>query len=346
MLSNPRNPSKGGADVLFRKNWFAFLLTLGLGMTLVGCGQPSATQVVRQLQSMQSTLTSYKSTAMMTVQVQGATERYFVETWYRAPDQYRIALGNENRDISQIILRNDQGVYIVSPGIKKVIRFQGDWAERQGQLYLYNALLSRIIATSEPSYSLRDKVLSFELGAEAINPSVSVQKIELAQGTYAPVQVTLLDKKKQPLITMTYLSFEKNVHFPANAFSADQATTLQPVELPVSAEEQGFGVIEPTWVPQSDQFLDETDENGVVMVRFKGASPFTLVETRPTSTDQDLGSGQLLTVEGVPAVLLSQGTVHQLYWLHEGVAFTLTSRMPVDDLLQVAGSTFGDTGKS
>ncbi|MCY0876268.1 MAG: hypothetical protein OWT28_08375 [Firmicutes bacterium] len=331
---------------MLRRNWIAFVLTLGLGMTLVGCGQPSATQVVRQLQSLQSNLTSYKSTAMMTVQVQGTAERYFVETWYRAPDQYRIALGNENRDISQIILRNNQGIYIVSPGIKKIIRFQGDWAERQGQLYLYNALLSRIVAASEPSYTTRDKVVTFELGAESINPSVETQRIELAQGTYAPVQVTLLDKKKQPLITMTYLSFDRNVNFPANAFSTDQATTLEPIELPVSAQTQEFHVIEPTWVPQSDTVADETDAGGIAMVRYDGPHPFTLVETRPTSAGQDLGSGQLLTIEGIPAVLLSQGNVHQLYWLYGGLSFALTSRMSIEDIVQVASSTITDMGKS
>lgn len=346
-VSNVRNNSgHGGVYVRFRKNGLAFLLTLCLGMILVGCGEPSVTQVVRQLQTMQSQLTSYKSTAMMTVQVQGAAERYFVETWYKAPNQYRIALGNENRDISQIILRNDQGIYIVSPGTKKVIRFQGDWAERQGQLYLYNALLSRIIATSEPQYTTRDKVVSFELSAASINPLVDTQKIELNADSYAPVQVTLLDKRKQPLITMTYLSFEKGVAFPANAFSTDQATTLQPIELPVSAQEQEFGMIEPAWVPGHDQMLDKVDDHGTVMVRYDGSDPFTLVESRPTSLGLDLGDGQLLTVEGIPAVLLSDGSVRQLYWLHAGVAFELTSRMPIGDLVLVASSTFNDAGKS
>lgn len=329
----------------FRKNWLAFLLTLSFGLILAGCGQPSVTQVVRQLQTVQSQLTSYKSTAMMTVHVQGTVERYFVETWYQSPNQYRIALGNENHEISQIILRNDRGIFILSPGAKKMIRFQGDWAERQGQLYLYNALLARIVAANQPAYSTREKIVSFEMGAESINPLISTQKVELTAGTFAPVQVTLFDKQKQPLITMTYLTFHQGVSFPANAFSADQMTSWQPIELPVSAPVQEFAIVEPGYVPGTDAVMSESETAGVVMVRYDGSAPFTLVEAHPT-VSTDLGNGQMLTVEGVPAVLVEDGHVSQLYWLHDGIEFQLTSRMAIEKMVQVASSTFGDLGKS
>lgn len=336
----------GGDGVTLRKNWLAFVLTVGLGLVLSGCGEPGVTQVVRQLQTVQSQLTSYRTTAMMTVQVQGAPERYYVETWYQAPNQYRIALGNENREISQIILRNDRGIYILSPGNKKMIRFQGDWAERQGQLYLYNAMLSRIVAASEPTYSAREKMITFEMSGDSINPMISTQKVELAEGSFAPVQVVLYDKQKQPLITMNYISFQKGVTFPADAFSTEQSTTLQPIEVPVSAQEQGFGMIEPTFLPGGDVLRDESDRDGIVMVRYGGSDPFTLIETRVAAAGLDLGSGQLLTVGGVPAVMLDDGGLRQLYWVHNGVEFQITTRMSEADILQVAGSTLSDLGKS
>ncbi len=332
-------------DRVRTKNWVAFLFTLWLGLALVGCGQLNATQMVKQLQSVQSGMNSYKSTAFMTVHIQDGIQRYYVETWYQAPNLYRIALGNENKDISQIIVHNAQGIYLISPGVKRVIRFQGDWAERQGHLYLYHSLLSKILAVAEPQYSVKDKVVSFMVPTDPLNPLISSQKVELEQGSYAPKQIILYDKAKQPVITMTYLTFQKGVTFDAGAFSPDQATTLKAIEMPVSTVEQGFGVIEPTFVPTNDSLEDESELNGTVYVRYTGPEPFTIVESRPQPGGLDLGAGQLLTLYGVPAVLIGSGGVHQMYWLHRGVEFQLTSDMKVSDMIQVAASTLGDYGK-
>ncbi len=323
----------------------AFVLTLALGLTLAGCGQPSVTQVVQQLQNVQSNLTSYKTTAYMTVHLPGSIEKYYVETWFQAPDRYRIALGNENKEISQIILHNARGIYIISPNTKKVIKFQGDWAEKQGQLYLYHTLLSKIVATDNPVYSNRENLVTFTMAGDPQIPLVNAQKIVLDSSTYAPKQVILLDREKQPIITVDYLSYQKGVTFAPNAFSPEQTTTLQPVEMPVSAGEQAFGVIEPTWVPGNDSILDETEQNGSIFVRYEGSSPFTLIENRPTSNAIDVGQGSMVTLYAIPAVLTKSGSLNQLYWINGGVEFTMMTRMPTSDLIRVAASTIESMGK-
>ncbi|WP_181363084.1 LolA family protein [Sulfoacidibacillus thermotolerans] len=318
---------------------------MSLALVLSGCGQMSATQMAKQLQSVQNNLTTYKSEAFMTVHVQDSVQRYYVETWYQAPNLYRIALGNENKEISQIILHNAQGIYIISPSTRKVIRFQGDWAEKQGQMYLYSSLLSKIVSAVKPGYSVKDKVVTFVVAADSSNALISSQKIELDQATFHPIQVVLYDQERRPVITLNYISFKKGVQFPPNAFSPDQATTLKSIEVPVSAIEQGFGVIEPSYIPQNDNLEDEAEQGGVVFVRYAGPEPFTLVETRPTPGSIELGSGQLLTLYGLPAVLTGNVAVHQLYWLEHGVEFQLTSHMPIQQMVRVAASMVDEGGK-
>ena len=339
--------SRTGVVEVRRMRWAGFVLTLVMGLLLAGCGQASVVRVIQRLQNVQNSLTSYKSSAVMTVRLQDAVQKYYVETWYQAPNQYRIALGHDAKDISQIILHNSQGIYIISPSTKKVIRFQGDWAERQGHLYLYHSLIGRIVSSANPDMSSRDKVLTFTVPADPVNPIVTTQQIVLDEASYAPKQVVLLNKDKQPVITMDYTSFQSGVTFAANAFTPDQATSLQAVEMPVSAVEQGFGIVEPTWVPGNDEMASESETNGVVFVRYGGKQPFTLAEQRPGTENLSLGAGSLLTLYGIPAVLTgnSARNLHQLYWLDNGVEFQLTSRMSVPDLIKVAASTVQTMGK-
>ncbi|KYP81207.1 outer membrane lipoprotein-sorting protein [Ferroacidibacillus organovorans] len=320
-------------------------LSLACGLFLAGCGEPGATQVVKQLQTVQNKLTAYKSSAWMTVHMQGAVQRYYVETWYQAPNQYRIALGNENKEISQIILHNATGIYIINPGSKRLLKFQGDWAERQGHLYLYHALLSRIIAAQEPTFSRKEKQVSFTIPGDPLNPLIAYQRITLNGQTLNPVQVELLDAKRQPIVTLDYLSYQQNVQFPSGSFSPEQSTTLHAVEMPVAQVERGFGVVEPTWLPTTDSMLDASENHGVIFLRYAGKEPFTLAENRPLTESLSLGQGKLVTLFGIPAVLTGQGPTHQLYWMSHGVEFQLTSTMSAQDMVHIASSTLDNIGK-
>lgn len=328
-----------------RKKWTGFVLTLTLGAILAGCAPLGSAQMIKSIQNVQSSLSSYKTQATMTVRLQDAVQRYYVETWYQSPNQYRIALGNDAHDISQIIVHNAQGIYIISPSTKKVIQFQGDWAEKQGQLYLYHTLLNRILSVQNPDITSKDKLLTFTLPAESLSPLISTQRIVLDKGSFAPKQVVLYDKGKQAVITVDYLSFQKGVTFNANAFTPDQATTLKSFDMPVSSIEEGFGVIDPTWVPPGDEIASETESAGVVFVRYGGPHPFTLAEERPGSQSIDVGQGNLVTLYGLPAVMTGAGSLHQLYWFDHGVEFQMTSSMPVSDLIHVAESTVETMGK-
>ncbi|MCY0870192.1 MAG: hypothetical protein OWT27_06345, partial [Firmicutes bacterium] len=175
-----------------RRRHFAGLVAIvALGAILTGCGQPSQTTVIRQLQQAQTNLSSYRASAVMTVALGARVERYYVDTWFKAPDLYRIALANDAHEVSQIILHNGRNVFLISPGTRRVIRFQGNWAARQGQMYLYHALIARLLSESEPAYRLRDGIFTFTLAGTPGNPLIRAEKVQLADKTFAPVKLEL-----------------------------------------------------------------------------------------------------------------------------------------------------------
>lgn len=328
-----------------KKVYWSTGLTLLFGLVLTGCGPFGGARVVKQLQTFSQTLQTYQSTAQMTVTGAGATQQYFVETWYEAPGRYRIALGNDNKEISQIIVHNEKGTYLITPGAKKVIRFQGSWAEQQGQFYLYQALLNDIVASDPLRYRQDKNTLIFSLKPGGIGPFATSEEVKMDRKTYYPQSLVFYDKLQKPVLSIRYTSFKKGVTFRQNAFSPDQTTTLKALEWPVSATQQGFGVIEPSWIPARDTLQDESEKNGVVFIRYNGASPFTIIENRPQGGDVDLGPGQLLTLNGLPAIWTGAGAVHQLYWVNQDVEYTMTARMNQADFLRVASSTVDIGGK-
>ena len=328
-----------------KKVYWSTGLTVLFGVVLAGCGPFGGARVVKQLQTFSQNLQTYQSTALMTINGVGSSQQYYLETWYEAPDRYRIALGNDNKEISQIILHNEKGTYLITPSAKKVIRFQGNWAAQQGQFYLYQSLLKDIVASEPLRYRTEKTILSFQLKPSGISPFAAIEEVKMDRKNYYPQSVQFLDQQQKPVLSIRYTSFKQGVTFRQNAFSPEQTTTLTSLEWPVSASQQGFGVIEPAWIPARDSLQDESEKDGVVFIRYNGAMPFTIIENRPKSGAVDLGQGHLMTLNGLPAIWTGAGVVHQLYWVNQNVEYTMTAKMNQSDFLRVASSTVDSSGK-
>ena len=69
---------------------------------------------------------------------------YKVDVYYKKDDYYKVILTNKFNDHTQIILKNDDGVYVLTPALNKSFKFQSDWPNDNSQIYLLDALLRDI----------------------------------------------------------------------------------------------------------------------------------------------------------------------------------------------------------
>ena len=106
-----------------------FMLALGLIVVLVlsACGEKSQDDVVKTLNGKLENLEGYKAKAKMTLQMGADPQTYDVEIWHKKPDFYRVDLKNAQRDQNQMILRNEEGVFVLTPALNKSFKFQSDW---------------------------------------------------------------------------------------------------------------------------------------------------------------------------------------------------------------------------
>src|SRR5690606_26064441 len=117
---------------------------------------------------------------------------YEVEVWYKKPHYYRVSLKNTKKDVTQILLRNDEGVYVLTPHLEKSFRFQSDWPENGGQVYLYQSLLNSIIDDTSRKMIPSEKTYQFEVLADySQNQAMNKQRIWLDKD-YHPEKVEVL----------------------------------------------------------------------------------------------------------------------------------------------------------
>jgi len=330
------------------KTWYSLVLTmvLVLSLGLAGCSTQSQESVLQDLTDVQQNLKSYESQAMMTVTANNTTQKYFIETWYMTPNYYRISLGNENKEITQVIVRNDEGIFVVSPQLKKSFRFKGDWAENQGHVYLYHAAIDRIMKAPEKEFDTKDGDVLFTMKMEPENPLVAKQRITL-KGNMEPKQIALLDKQDNSIVSVDYVSYKSGIEFKKDAFTPEAAMAMAKTDAkPVMAGAKDFGIIEPRYVPAGATLAGPSETQSTVELTYKGTMPFQITEQRPAAKDTKLVSAEVVDLWGHTAVLAGvEGKERSMHWFHNGVEFTLKGQLPTHEMIKVAQSMIGTVGK-
>ena len=129
---------------------------------LAACGSKSQGDVVKELSGKLDDLSGYKVNAKMTLKMGTDSQVYNVEIWQKDKKFYRVNLKNSEKDQSQMIVRNDEGVFVLTPALNKSFKFQSDWPQNSSQAYLYESLIKDIMVDKEAKFSSTKDYYVFE----------------------------------------------------------------------------------------------------------------------------------------------------------------------------------------
>jgi len=330
------------------------IFVLILSISLTGCLKKDAGDVVKDLEKKLDSLTSYKAIGNMSIKIQEQQD-YLVEVWYKDPHYYRIALTNNNSKVTQIVLRNDDGVFVIDPSLNKSYRFKSDWPESNGAVYLYYSLANSIIDDLDREYVKEEDYYVFDVKANYQNQTLVKQKIWLDKDL-RPSKVVVIDTQDTDLIEMVFTDFQFNYSFDGDAFDMQRNLTGYDLNvLPAMGDvtqSSSFGFIEPTYIPDgvaknAPKFVENNDGASVV-IKYTGTYSYSLMEARPkaiTASAPELSETDIVDLGYGIGILTSMDEMKTLTWLYDGVEFTLSGDLPKQEMIKVAESVFGQSGK-
>jgi outer membrane lipoprotein-sorting protein len=341
-------------------NWICVLSV----MLLMSCGQLDVNEVVRDIEQKLEKLEAYQAKAKMIMHTGQEPQTYDIEIWYKSPEFYRIYLANEGKDISQIILKNEEGVFVLTPELKKSFRFQSNWPEQQSQVYLYQSLMKSIQQDEQRTMAIEGEHYLMQVKADYAHEMLTKQRIWLSQKNLTPKRVEVIDQQQKKVIQVEFTTFDLEPQFEENAFDRERnlmhsmlnslPTHVSQAEnpQPTSSEEAQriqFGVIEPSYIPHGSVKQDISEmkigDKPAILLRYKGAYHFSLIEQHVDSTDVHMGQADIVDL-GHTTGLLSGTHTKNLTWMTDGVEFRIyTNDLPVSEIVKIAKSIEGQTGK-
>ncbi|MGE7604893.1 LolA family protein [Peribacillus sp. NPDC097675] len=327
---------------------FAGILLL---LALSACGQKSQGDVVSDLNEKLGEMKGYKANAKMTLKMGTEPQVYTVEIWHKNPSFYRVNLKNDEKDQSQMILKNNDGVYVLTPALNKSFKFQSEWPENSSQAYLYESLVKDITEDKSATYKETDKHYVFETKTRyQNNKMLPFQEITLNKKDLSPVSVKVMDPDKTALVLVEFSKVKFDTSFDKDAFDMKKNMTSAQLEAPVMAEveDEGFAVKYPSNL--NDMNLTEEKKitaNGGdrVILTYEGPTSFTLVQEKAKVVQTSVSTN----VNGEPVDLgftVGAMTGNTVSWTFEGVDYMLASKdLTQEKMIEIARSVGGNSVK-
>ena len=314
---------------------------------LSGCREMSEADVVGRLSSNLDESTSYLATGIMEVESEGQIHTYFVEVGFAQPHYYRVTMRNEATGNEQVILKNDEGVFVLTPALNKQFKFQSEWPLTSSQVYLYQSLLMDILNAETTVFEVLDEAYVFTISADYhANGELVEQIMQFERKNLTPTLIEVRDEGGIARLTMQFNSFEWNHEMCDNFFVAESIMELAQdvmgeghVTSVANVEE---ALLYPTYIPEGSSLVDKTtiatNHGERVIMTFAGDHEFTIIQESARVREvfaPEIITGEPVMVNGTVAAI-SDNT---LTWQRNGVEFFLVSNtLDRDQLVTVASS--------
>lgn len=327
------------------KKRILFLLIFGL-FTLSGCFKTSEKDIIKEFEKKVDRADSYYLEGTLDIVNNEDVYTYDVKVSYAKKDNYKVELVNTINSHEQIILRNSDGVYVITPRINKSFKFQSDWPYNNSQVYLLGPILEDINGDEERTFEETNDGYKVVVSANyPNNPKLIKQEILFDKDSNIK-KVTVVDKNGNTQITMNFDKIDLNSKFNDNYFELKSIIDVEENDENNNTNTEETSSIEdviyPMYLPVNT-YLSNTEkvdkDNGErLILTFDGDSPFMLIEETLSYEDEHLiipTYGELELMASTVAIVND----NSVNWIDNNMEYYVVSdSLSKSELLEIARS--------
>jgi len=309
---------------------------------LVGCGNYTSKDAAKDLEKKINGLKGYNLTGTLEITNNDDIYKYDVEASYAKDDKFRVSLKNKTNNHEQIILKNTDGVYVLTPSLNKSFKFQSDWPYNNSQTYLLQTLLSDIQNDDKKEFKVTTNHYVFTTAVNYPNNNdLTKQKIYFDK-KLNPKKVEVMNKEGDVLIRMTFNKVDLKAEFKDDYFNLEYNMKTAKTESQAKTVSKIEGDTYPMYVPENTKLASkdtvDLDNGQRIIMTFEGDNPFMFVE-QTANVEEELA---IVSVYGEPfqlATSVAAVSDNMISWVSNGVEYyVVAENMSKDDLMSVANS--------
>lgn len=299
-----------------------------------------------------------KLTKAQSYKVEGIMESYYesgrkqneFKVLYKYPEMIKVEIkSGENAD-KQIILKNNEGVYILIPAINKNFKIQSDWPDNASYPYLLQSLAKDIANDSDAIITEDETKVTVETKTKMHADATPVkQKIIFDKTTKLPTEVLVYDEDDNLYIrtVFTHIDFDYNISDDEFDLEGSMAAVRLEIGEEVVYENREIGY--PLYCPEGISLASEnivSNQDGterLAIMKYGNDYGFTLIQEYVNDnevTRYQEENGEIFMVLGNVAILKD----NSLQTIYRGIEYTVASEdlIPEEMAKIVQGFLFED----
>ena len=329
------------------------LVVVAVMLVLGGCGNPSKEDVMKKLSNKWNETKGYELNASMEIKTGSEPRVYDVEVWHTKPEFYKVNVTQSGNEESQMIVRNEEGVFVITPSLGKTYKFQSDWPAQNSQGYLIGTLAEDMKADKNAVMEEKEKEYIFETATRNNHKSLlPTQKIHIDKKTLLPNKVTIHDETGEEKISIKFDKIALGVEHKVAEYKVEmdkpKAEGEEPKEDEATEEdgEDQSKAEQQTYYPAanlegttlSDEQSMDIDNGRRIIMTFSGDKEYVVIQEPAEKPLNQLP----VAIEGDPVDLgfaVAALTEQSIHWEANGMAFFVASDMLTqEELITVANS--------
>lgn len=324
------------------RNKILLIITVVMTFLLVGCSSKKETKdsFLEEL----SEVKSYKVDGMMETFFENGRKQNDFTVYYKKPDLIKVELQNVENSDKQILLKNNEGVYVLVPSVNKSFKIKSTWPENASYPYLLQSLAKDIVNDEEAITTETDTTYTIQTKTKMHTEADAItQKIIFSKETNLPTEVLIYENDGDLFIRCVYTNIEYDYNVNDDEFDIEKSMTtayLSFGEDGLKFSNRTFDL--PTYCPEglllkSNENVKQGEEARVVMI-FTGESNLTIIQElinykeQMTSMTED---GEVVMVMGCIGII----NENSVKFVFEGIEYTVASNsLAKEELINVSSS--------
>lgn len=310
---------------------------------ITGCGKYGEADVLKDLEKKVDKCRTYKLDGTLEIMNNDEVYNYDVEVSYKKDNYYKVSLTNTANNHQQIILKNKDSVYVLTPSLNKSFKFQSDWPYSNSQIYLLESIVNDI--KNDKDRKFKETKTGYEFITKVNYPnnkSLVKQKILLNKKLNVK-EVKVYDKNSVINMSMKVKDIDYSPTFKKNYFNINTVMKSSSVDSDEAIktsklDDSIYPLVIPSGTKLSNEEKINKDTGERIIMTFDGEKPFLLVEETANIEDEFT----IVPTYGEPYRLmdtLGVMTDNSLSWTSNGIEYYIVSDvLNQNELVEVAQS--------
>lgn len=316
-----------------------YSILCGLMLLLTGCSKTDVkTDGIKVATEYLSSLDSYELSCDMTVYRANKNIQMSVVVDYLKPNYYKVCFSNKNGH-EQVIVKNDEGVFVLTPSLNKEFKFDSEWPLNSSHAYLLEGICKDIQSDGSATFSLDGDTVIIESKLANKNNAATKLKFYYDSKAKKPVKAILLDDNNTDQILVEFNEFTPNKSLKKDLFNTklimDEKSNLN--EKTENTEDKTTSLaITAGYVCDGATLSSSKIEDDCTILCYSGTKSYTIIVQKADVYSSAIAMEAFTSMDFLESGLILSNANVSKYYLDDVEVSIYSTALSSDDILSVA----------